>query len=176
MPRYSDSEYGYGEPVRMPRGLTPPVQGHKEIPGAEIVTGERADRDMRDRYVAFLADMHARERISAEVFQVRQDAAMAAVTIADLRVLVADLPNLPVPAEKPGLGDRWKDTRFYVPVLAGGIIAAILVATGPFAVTAALGLSRSAVALPLGVAGILTGIVIAVFCVVGLVAKLEDDA
>ena len=95
MPRYSDDpedprNHGYGGMVRMPRGLTPPVQGHTEIPGAEIVTGERADRDMRDRYVAFLADMHARERISAEVFQVRQQgAAIAAVTIADVRVLVA---------------------------------------------------------------------------------------
>ena len=79
-------------------------------------------------------------------------------------------------AEKRGWSGRWKDKRFYVPVLACGMIAAVIAGTGPYMVMSALGLYHSVFMVPFGIMGIVIGVIVAVFCAVTLGAKLEDDA
>ena len=147
-----------------------------EPDGVNVLGSERASRDMRDRYVAHLTRLHADECITAEEFAARRDAALSAVTLDELRVLTRDVPGLPAPPPGVDLASRWKQKSFYVPVLIGGVIMLILVAVSPFVLLGLLGLQNdSKLMTPLGVAGILTGIVGVIACAVTLFVKLEDD-
>ncbi len=152
-----------------------PILRDAPVPeGANVLGSDRAGRAIRDRYVAHLNDLHAREYLTLEELHARENAALEAVTMDQLRVLLRDLPPLPSPPVHP---DRWKDKKFYVPALLGGIVASILVAVSPFAILGLLGLQKnSALMTPLGVASILTGIVGALACGITLVVKLEDHS
>jgi hypothetical protein len=73
------------------------------MPGDPRIRASDADRD---RVAALLSEHHAAGRLTAEEFQERVDAALAAKTVGDLDALLADLPaidlyRLPAAGIKP---------------------------------------------------------------------------
>jgi hypothetical protein len=79
-----------------------------------------ADRD-RDEVGAILREQYAQGRLTLEEFEERSAAAMSARTIWELRVLTADLPATPPPAEA-----AWSPARMRLIAAAGVAVAGVV--------------------------------------------------
>src|SRR5271154_1736349 len=66
------------------------------LPGVNLAPSQRVAGALRDRYLEHLRTSYEQERLDLPELSARMDAAMKAVTEADLKTLICDLPVLPV--------------------------------------------------------------------------------
>lgn len=87
------------------KGPPPPskyIAGNQDGPtpeGVHITSTPRTNGELRRKYTAHLDDMYTDERISEEERDARKALAEKAETDAELRLLISDLPGLPVKEE-----------------------------------------------------------------------------
>ena len=110
MGTYKDTDYTGGYlPDRPRQPVIPAAAERPEPPGIHLERGQqRASTVLRERYHDALLACKADGRLDEATAAARLKASRQAVTEADLRLLLEDLPGLPLPEEKP---ETWRQKR-----------------------------------------------------------------
>jgi hypothetical protein len=133
--------------------------------------GARTSQEERDRARAHIEDMRARGYLKDEDASLRIGYVDESETRQQILAAIIDLPPLPEPKKKisrsmfiSGIDSYFKkfdysEPAYYIPLHILGMMLSMLVAVSPFIILGALGLSRSVLMLPCGLAGVLIGVI-----------------
>ncbi len=134
-------------------------------------SGSRIGDDQREQAQAHLSAMYASGHLSAEVAEIRRGLIAAAETRQEITLIMDDLPPYPKPEPT---GFDWDNKRHFIPALAAGIGAGLLLASLPAACLSAAHMANGSAATAVIVISIVLGIMLAIASAATLVTKLVD--